>query len=187
MWSDWLVVCDCSFSLSSLWSPLSVPTILLGFLLPWTWGPFAQGIFLYCIVCILSISWCFWDTVYHYLPKNLIYIYDICVLYIHILLIYIRYVYLIYRNISYILSLYIYRNIYIYMFVHWHLSSRVSTWPIYMIFYPKKYEISLPWDSCSYSLCLFLSNFCLFFPPWGLVSSSILCCIIPSLPQRIWT
>ena len=38
VWSDWLVVCDCSFSLSALWSPLSVPTILLGFLLPWTWG-----------------------------------------------------------------------------------------------------------------------------------------------------
>ena len=27
MWSDWLVVCDC---LSALWSPLSVPTVLLG-------------------------------------------------------------------------------------------------------------------------------------------------------------
>ena len=38
MWSDWLVVCDCGFSLSALWSPLSVPTILLGFLLPWAWG-----------------------------------------------------------------------------------------------------------------------------------------------------
>ena len=38
MWSDWLVVCDCSFSLSALWSPLSVLTVLLGFLLPWMWG-----------------------------------------------------------------------------------------------------------------------------------------------------
>ena len=38
MWSDWLVVCDFGFSLSVLWCPLSVPTILLGFLLPWTWG-----------------------------------------------------------------------------------------------------------------------------------------------------
>ena len=38
MWSDWLVVCDCGFSLSALWCPPSVPTILLGFLLPWTWG-----------------------------------------------------------------------------------------------------------------------------------------------------
>ena len=37
MWSDWLVVCDCGFSLSALWCPLSVPTVLLGFLLPWTW------------------------------------------------------------------------------------------------------------------------------------------------------
>ena len=38
MWSEWLVVCDCGFSLSALWCPLSVPTILLGFLLPWAWG-----------------------------------------------------------------------------------------------------------------------------------------------------
>ena len=33
MWSDWLVVCDCGFSLSALWCPLLVPTVLLGFLL----------------------------------------------------------------------------------------------------------------------------------------------------------
>ena len=38
MWSDWLVVCDCGFSLSALWCPLSVPAILFGFLLPWTWS-----------------------------------------------------------------------------------------------------------------------------------------------------
>ena len=38
MWSDWLVVCDCGFSLSVLWCPLSVPTVLLGFLLPSMWG-----------------------------------------------------------------------------------------------------------------------------------------------------
>ena len=37
MWLDWLVVCDCGFSLSALWCPLSAPTVLLGFLLPWTW------------------------------------------------------------------------------------------------------------------------------------------------------
>ena len=37
MWSDWLVVSDCGFSLSALWCPLSAPTILFGFLLPWTW------------------------------------------------------------------------------------------------------------------------------------------------------
>ena len=37
MWSDWLVFCDCGFSLSALWCPLSAPTVLLGFLLPWTW------------------------------------------------------------------------------------------------------------------------------------------------------
>ena len=38
MWSDWLVFCDCDFNLAALWCPLSAPTILLGFLLPWTWG-----------------------------------------------------------------------------------------------------------------------------------------------------
>ena len=38
MWSDWLVVCDCGSSLSALWCPLSMPTILLGFLLPWMCG-----------------------------------------------------------------------------------------------------------------------------------------------------
>ena len=57
MWPDCLVVCDCSFSPSALWCPLSAPTILLGFsylghgvslhgcsskaqplLLPWPWG-----------------------------------------------------------------------------------------------------------------------------------------------------
>ena len=37
MWSHWLAVCDCGFCLSALWCPLSVPAILLGFLLPWTW------------------------------------------------------------------------------------------------------------------------------------------------------
>ena len=37
MWSDWLVVCDCCFRLFALWCPLSAPTVLLGFLLPWTW------------------------------------------------------------------------------------------------------------------------------------------------------
>ena len=31
LWLDWLVFCDCGFSLSALWRPLSVPTILLGF------------------------------------------------------------------------------------------------------------------------------------------------------------
>ena len=35
LWSDWLVFCDRVFSLSALWCPLSVPTILLGFLFPW--------------------------------------------------------------------------------------------------------------------------------------------------------
>ena len=38
MWLDWLVFCDCGFCLSALWSSLSVPTILLGFLWPWMWS-----------------------------------------------------------------------------------------------------------------------------------------------------
>ena len=37
LWSDWLVSHDYGFSLSALWCPLTTPTILLGFLLPWTW------------------------------------------------------------------------------------------------------------------------------------------------------
>ena len=37
MWSDWLVFCDYGFSVSALWCPLATPTVLLGFLLPWTW------------------------------------------------------------------------------------------------------------------------------------------------------
>ena len=42
MWLDWLVFCDCGFSLSALWCPLPAPTILLGFLLPWMWGISSQ-------------------------------------------------------------------------------------------------------------------------------------------------
>ena len=38
LWSDWLVFCDYGFSVPALWCPLSTPTVLLGFLLPWTWG-----------------------------------------------------------------------------------------------------------------------------------------------------
>ena len=37
MWSDWLVFCECDFNLSALWCPLSVPSVLLAFLLPWMW------------------------------------------------------------------------------------------------------------------------------------------------------
>ena len=37
LWSDWLVFCDYGFSVSALWCPLT-PTVLLGSLLPWTWG-----------------------------------------------------------------------------------------------------------------------------------------------------
>ena len=37
MWLDWLVFCDYGFSVSALWCPLTTSTVLLGFLLPWTW------------------------------------------------------------------------------------------------------------------------------------------------------
>ena len=42
LWSDWLVFCDYGFSVSALWCPLTTPTVLLGFLLPWTWGISSQ-------------------------------------------------------------------------------------------------------------------------------------------------
>ena len=42
LWSDWLVICDCGFSLSDLRCPLSGPTVSLGFLLPWTWDIFSR-------------------------------------------------------------------------------------------------------------------------------------------------
>ena len=34
----WLIFCDYGFSVSVLRCPLATPTILFGFLLPWTWG-----------------------------------------------------------------------------------------------------------------------------------------------------
>ena len=42
LWSDWLVFCDYGFTVSALWCPLATPTILLGFLSPWTWGISSQ-------------------------------------------------------------------------------------------------------------------------------------------------
>ena len=38
VWLDWLVFYEYGFSVSAFWCPLTAPTILLGFLLPWTWG-----------------------------------------------------------------------------------------------------------------------------------------------------
>ena len=35
---DWLDFCDYDFSVSALWCPLTAPTILLGCLLPRSWG-----------------------------------------------------------------------------------------------------------------------------------------------------
>ena len=37
VWLDWLVFCDYGFTVSALLCPLATPTVLLGFLLPWTW------------------------------------------------------------------------------------------------------------------------------------------------------
>ena len=37
-----LVFCDYGFSVSALWCPLATLTVLLGFLLPWTWGISSQ-------------------------------------------------------------------------------------------------------------------------------------------------
>ena len=42
VWLDWLVFCDYGFSMSALWCPLATPTVLLGFLLPWTWSISSQ-------------------------------------------------------------------------------------------------------------------------------------------------
>ena len=38
VWSDWLVFCDYGFTVSALWRPLAIPTVLFGFLLPWMWS-----------------------------------------------------------------------------------------------------------------------------------------------------
>ena len=40
LWHHFQYICyhHTAFSLSALWCPLSEPTVLLGFLLPWTWG-----------------------------------------------------------------------------------------------------------------------------------------------------
>ena len=42
LWVDWLVFCDYGFSMSALWCPLATPTVLLGFLLPWTRDIFSR-------------------------------------------------------------------------------------------------------------------------------------------------
>jgi len=41
MWLDWLVFCDYGLCVCPL-MPLTTPTILVGFLLPWTWGISSQ-------------------------------------------------------------------------------------------------------------------------------------------------
>ena len=57
LWSDWLVFCDCGFSLSALWCPLSSPTVLLGFLLPWTWAVSSR-----LPLLTLDVGYLFWST-----------------------------------------------------------------------------------------------------------------------------
>ena len=42
VWFYWLIFCHDGFSLSALWCPLATPTVLLGFLLPWTWSISSQ-------------------------------------------------------------------------------------------------------------------------------------------------
>ena len=42
VWLNWLVFCEYGFNVSALWCRLSTPTILLEFLLPWTWGIFSR-------------------------------------------------------------------------------------------------------------------------------------------------
>ena len=42
VWLDWLVFCEYGFNVFALWCPLATSTILLGFLLPWTWGISSQ-------------------------------------------------------------------------------------------------------------------------------------------------
>ena len=41
MWLDWLVFCDYGLCVCPM-MPLTTPTILVGFLLPWTWGISSQ-------------------------------------------------------------------------------------------------------------------------------------------------
>ena len=38
VWPALHLSCDYGFSVSALWCPLATPTVLLGFLFPWTWG-----------------------------------------------------------------------------------------------------------------------------------------------------
>ena len=38
VWLNWLVFCEYGFSVFALWCPFAIPTVLLGFLLPWAWG-----------------------------------------------------------------------------------------------------------------------------------------------------
>ena len=54
MWSDWLVFCDYGFSVSALWCPLTTPTVLLGFLVPWTWALIPNT-----YVCSTSLMGCY--------------------------------------------------------------------------------------------------------------------------------
>ena len=41
VWLDWLVFCEYGFNVSALWCPLATFTVLLQFVLSWTWGTFS--------------------------------------------------------------------------------------------------------------------------------------------------
>ena len=94
MWSDWLVFYDYGFNVSAVWCPLAIPTVLLGFLLPWTWGLSS----LHFQQSAATAPYLGWQVTPHALPDIYLYIMHlnihICVfMHVHINL------YNIYRNI----------------------------------------------------------------------------------------
>ena len=62
LWSDWLVFRDYDFTVSALWCPLTTPTLLFGFLWPWTWGISSQENAAKCSHCSSPWMWgiCSW-------------------------------------------------------------------------------------------------------------------------------
>ena len=73
VWLDWLVFCDYGFSVSVLWCPLATPTVLLGFLLPWTRG-ISSWLLQQSAAALLTLLWlgvCFFPALWgHDLPWN---------------------------------------------------------------------------------------------------------------------
>ena len=56
MWLDWLNFCDYGFSVSALWCPLTTLTVLLGFLLRWTWSISSQ-LLQQSVATVLYLGW----------------------------------------------------------------------------------------------------------------------------------